>query len=125
MTTKESIQSNTPRIPRRKPLQANIGIFGVGHHTYWPQFEGMLDEMHRKLGVLAAKVRACGANVTEFGLVDDARGAYALRERLRGGAARPDFLRYGDLCHLGHLRRADPRPRRAHRAGGSATPPVP
>jgi L-arabinose isomerase len=73
----------TPRIPRRKPLAANIGIFGVGHHTYWPQFEGMLEEMNRKLGVLAGKVRACGVSVTEFGMVDNARGAYALRDRLK------------------------------------------
>src|SRR5271157_5618583 len=76
----------TPRIPRRKPLACNIGIFGVGHHTYWPQFEGLLDDMKRKLEVLASKVRACGVNVTEFGMVDDARSAYALRDRLKAAA---------------------------------------
>lgn len=70
-------------IPRRKPLIANVGVFGVGHHSYWPQFEGLLDEMKRKLAVLADKVRACGVNVTEFGMVDDARSAYTLRDRLR------------------------------------------
>jgi L-arabinose isomerase len=73
----------TPRIPRRKRLTSNIGIFGVGHHAYWPQFEGLLGEMKRKLEVFAGKVRACGANVTEFGMVDDARSAYALRGRLK------------------------------------------
>ncbi len=72
-----------PRIPRRKPLMANVGIFGVGHHTYWPQFEGLLEQMHRKLGVFAGKVRAFGVNVTDFGMVDDARSAYRLREQLR------------------------------------------
>ncbi len=76
----------TPHIPRRKPLSSNIGIFGVGHHTYWPQFEGLLDEMKRKLGVFAGKVRACGVNVSEFGMVDDARSAYALRDRLKAAA---------------------------------------
>lgn len=73
----------TPRIPRRKLLTANVGIFGVGHHTYWPQFEGLLDEMKRKVEVFAGKVRACGVQVTEFGMVDDARSAYALRDRLK------------------------------------------
>jgi L-arabinose isomerase len=73
----------TPRIPRRKPLVANIGIFGVGHHAYWSQFDGLLNEMRRKLDILAGKVRRLGMNVTEFGLVDDARSAYRMRERLR------------------------------------------
>lgn len=71
------------RIPRRKPLVANVGIFGVGHNVYWGQFDGLLDEMHRKLGVFADKVKALGVHVTEFGMVDNAQSAYALRERLR------------------------------------------
>src|ERR1700744_841242 len=70
-------------ISRRKPLVANIGIFGVGHRTYWRQFDGLLDEMHRKLDVFAGKVRSLGVNVTEFGMVDDAKSAYALRDKLR------------------------------------------
>lgn len=72
-----------PRIPRRKPLTANIGVFGVGHHAYWPQFEGLLDEMRRKLDVFAAKVKAHHVQVTDFGIVDDAQSAYGLRRRLQ------------------------------------------
>lgn len=72
-----------PGIQRRKPLVANVGVFGVGHHTYWSQFDGLFDEMRRKLDAFAAKVRALGVQVTEFGLVDDARSAYRVRERLR------------------------------------------
>ena len=75
-----------PLIPRRKPLVANIGVFGVGHHTYWPQFEGLLDEMHRKLAVFTAKVQRCGVNVRDFGMVDDARGAYRLRDELKAAS---------------------------------------
>ena len=82
-TTEPDIALPTPRIPRRKPLTAHVGVFGVGHHSYWPQFEGLLEEMHRKLAVFTAKVRACGVRVTDFGLVDDARSAYALRDRLK------------------------------------------
>ena len=73
-------------IPRRKPLAANVGVFGVGHHAYWPQFEGLLEEMHRKLAVFASKVSAQGVQVSEFGMVDNARGAYALRDRLKGAS---------------------------------------
>ena len=33
------------RIPRRRPRTANVGLFGVGHYTYWGQFEGLRDEL--------------------------------------------------------------------------------
>ena len=45
------------RVPRRKPRAANVGLFGVGHHTYWGQFDGLLDEMHHKLDIFTEKVR--------------------------------------------------------------------
>ncbi len=77
-------------IPRRKPLTARIGIFGVGHFTYWGQFEGLLDEMHRKLAVFGGKVRQHGVEVVDFGMVDNAKTAYALRDRIK--AAQLDLV---------------------------------
>lgn len=71
------------RVPRRKPRTAHIGIFGVGHHTYWGQFEGLLDEMHHKLDILVNRVQAHDVQVTNFGLIDNAKGAYALLPRLK------------------------------------------
>ena len=71
------------RVPRRKPRTANVGVFGVGHHTYWGQFEGLLDEMHRKLDRFIQKVAARGVDVTNFGMVDEAKSAYALLPRLK------------------------------------------
>jgi len=51
--------------------QLNIGLFGIGLDTYWPQFEGLkarlegyLDEVHRKLEVH-------DANVVNLGLIDN------------------------------------------------------
>ena len=78
------------RVPRRKPRTAHIGIFGVGHYTYWKQFDGLLDEMHRKMGVLAGKVKAQDVTVTDFGLIDNAQGAYALLPKLK--AANLDLI---------------------------------
>lgn len=78
------------RIARRKPRTASIGIFGVGHHAYWAQFEGLLDEMHRKLGVLVNKVKTHEVNVANFGMIDDAQGAYALLPKLK--AANLDLI---------------------------------
>lgn len=70
-------------IPRIKPLTARVGVFGVGHHTYWAQFPGLLEEMRRKQSLLVERVAAHGVEVVDFGLVDDASGAYALLPRLR------------------------------------------
>ena len=64
-------------IERRKPLTAKIGIAGVGHHAYWPQFDGMLEVMHQKLAQLDAKVKANGVETATFGLLDNAESAYA------------------------------------------------
>ena len=47
---------------------------GIGHYTYWPQFPGLLDEMHHKPGVPARKVEAFGVEVTNFGMLDSALG---------------------------------------------------
>jgi len=71
------------RVPRRKPRTANIGVFGVGHYTYWKQFEGLLDEMHQKLGILVDRIKAQEVNVTNFGMIDNAQGAYALVKKLK------------------------------------------
>lgn len=87
---REMRPATRPLIPRRKPLTARVGVFGVGHHTYWGQFEGLLDEMHRKLRVFAQKVERCGVEVVNFGIVDQAKAAYALRDRL--ASARLDLI---------------------------------
>jgi len=71
------------RISRRKPRSARIGVFGVGFHVYWPQFEGLLDELRGKLDTLVARVKDSGAEVFDFGIVDDAPSAYALLPRLK------------------------------------------
>jgi L-arabinose isomerase len=70
-------------IPRRKPLQANIGVFGVGHYAYWPQFEGLLDELKHKQKVFIQKLKPHNVHVTDFGIIDDAKGAYELLPKLR------------------------------------------
>lgn len=53
------------------------GLIGVGHHVYWHQFEGLLDEMHRKLGVLEKRLQRHRLDVVNFGLIDNAASAYA------------------------------------------------
>jgi L-arabinose isomerase len=63
---------------------ARVGLLGVGHHAYWPQFPGLLDEMHRKIGALAERLEARGVRVDRFGLVDDAQSAWAALPKVKG-----------------------------------------
>ena len=62
-------------IERRRPLHAKVGILSIGHHVYWQQFEGLLDEMHRKVAHLRNRVEANGVEVAEFGMLDNAASA--------------------------------------------------
>jgi len=71
------------RIDRRKPLTARVGIVGVGHDKYWPQFDGLLDEMHRKLHQFDEKVKANDVETVSFGLLDSAEAAYAALPKMK------------------------------------------
>ena len=79
----EGAASQPVRIPRRKPRTANIGVFGVGHYTYWGQFPGLRDELLNKMDVFVKRVAGHEVQVTNFGLIDDARGATALLPKLK------------------------------------------
>lgn len=78
------------RIERRKPLQAQVGVFGVGFWKYWDQFEGMLEEMHEKQNKFIKKLENQEVQIHDFGLVDDAESAYALVPKLK--AANLDLI---------------------------------
>ena len=71
------------RVPRRKPLTAHIGIFAVGHHTYWGQYPGLRNELLGYLDVFAGQVQQQGCQPTVFGMADDAESAYALVKQLK------------------------------------------
>ena len=97
------------RIPRRRPRAANIGIFGVGHQTYWSQFDGLLDELTGKLDVFVKRVEARGVQVTNFGMVDCAQAAYALLPRLQAAdldLVFCDMLTYATSATFGVLIRS-------------------
>jgi L-arabinose isomerase len=71
------------KIKRRKKRTANIGIFGVGFHTYWSQFDGLLEELRHKLDVFVDRVKTYEVKITNFGIVDDAASAYAVLPKLK------------------------------------------
>ncbi|TVR36040.1 MAG: arabinose isomerase [Spirochaetaceae bacterium] len=81
-------------IPRRSELTASVGIVGVGHTTYWPQFEGLRDSLLKKLALFERKVAACSVTPHNFGLVDDSQSAYRALEQIK---ASPIDLLFVDM----------------------------
>ena len=71
------------KIERRRPLDAKVGVLGVGHHRYWAQFAGLLERMHAKQAQFIQRVQAYGVRVVDFGLVDDFQSAYAALDKIR------------------------------------------
>jgi L-arabinose isomerase len=97
------------QVERRKSRQANIGVFGVGHHTYWQQFPGLREELLVKLDVLVERVGAAGVRVHNFGLVDKAQDAYALLPKLKAAdldLVFCDMLTYATSATFGVLVRS-------------------
>jgi L-arabinose isomerase len=87
-------KSENMKVKRRKKRTANIGIFGVGFDKYWPQFDGLLDELTSKLNTFIDKVKANEVKVTSFGITDNAESAYATLSKLK--AADLDLV----FCHM-------------------------
>ncbi len=56
----------------------HIGVVGVGHGRYWPQFDNLKAEILAKMDVFLGKLCRNGVTPRCFGLVDDAESAYAL-----------------------------------------------
>ena len=78
------------KIPRRKSLNANIGVIGVGLDTYWDQFEGLYDVMLDKMKTFKAKLAKESVTIFDCGIVDNAQKAYETLPKLK--AADLDLL---------------------------------
>jgi L-arabinose isomerase len=78
-------QSECPmlKIERRKPLHAQVGVLGVGHHTYWAQFAGLLEGLRGKQARFIQRLQSDGLRVSDFGLVDESKSAYAALAQIR------------------------------------------
>jgi len=85
-------------VARLRPLRARVGLLSVGHHVYWSQFDGLLAEMHRKVAEVKCRLEACGVEVVEFGMLDNAATAYAAVPKIK--AADIDLL-FVDMATYG------------------------
>lgn len=75
---------------RRAESTARIGVFGVGFFKYWPQFDGLLNDLLKKQEVFIKKLNHHNVEVIDFGLVDNVSNAYALVPKLK--AANLDLI---------------------------------
>ncbi|MGD1890746.1 MAG: arabinose isomerase [Cyclobacteriaceae bacterium] len=85
-----STDVNPLSIERIKPLTASVGVLGVGHHTYWPQFDGLLEEILEKQRVFEERISGNGMEVISLGMSDCAETAYELIPKIK--AANLDLL---------------------------------
>ena len=69
-------------IERLTPRTAKIAIFAVAHATYWDQFPGLYEKIMGYHADLVAKVRANGAEVLDFGMVDSSEKAFSAAEKI-------------------------------------------
>jgi len=53
-----------------------IGVFGVGYDIYWGQFDGLLEELIGKHKVFLGKLEDKGADIVDFGMIDNPKKAY-------------------------------------------------
>ncbi len=61
----------SPRVERRKPLAANVGVVSVGLDTYWKQCPGLYDEMVKKATVFEKRIESHQVKVASFGMSDN------------------------------------------------------
>jgi L-arabinose isomerase len=79
-------QSHKDGIPLLKRLGSTlprIGVFGVGYHKYWNQFEGLLEDLLAKQEVFIRLVKQSEVELLDFGMVDSAEKAYTLLPKLK------------------------------------------
>lgn len=77
-------------IDRLNKRSARIGIFGVGHPVYWPQFPGLLETLMDYHEDMKTKIAENEVDVVDFGMVDSSEKAYDVLEKIKG--ARVDVI---------------------------------
>ncbi len=61
-------------------MKARVGLYSVGLHTYWAQFPDLEERIKGYNAFIAQKMAEAGAEVYNFGLVDDVEKAKACGE---------------------------------------------
>lgn len=72
-------------IRRLKERTARVGVFAIGHTTYWQQFDGLLDNLMNYYDDFKDIVKENNVEIVDFGMVDDSEVAYKALEKMKAG----------------------------------------
>jgi len=72
--------------------QVKVGLFGIGLHAYWNQFEGLENRLKGYIGEVAKQLEGYHAEVVNLGMIDDTDKAFAAGDRFRREDVRLIFL---------------------------------
>lgn len=68
---------------RLKKRTAKVGVFAVGHDTYWEQFEGLLNNLMGYHGLFADMVKENSVEVIDYGMIDTSMKAYSALRKMQ------------------------------------------
>ena len=72
------LAADVPKVERRKPFTANVGVVSVGLDTYWKQCPGLYEDMVKKTAVFEKRIAAHQVKVSSFGMSDNPQKAASL-----------------------------------------------
>ena len=68
------------------------GLFGIGLDTYWPQFEGLLDNLNGYQQHIKNQIAGFGVEVVDAGMVDNPEKARKVADWLKKEGVEIVFL---------------------------------
>lgn len=77
-------------LERLKERTARVGLFAVGHDTYWHQFEGLLDNLMGYHNVVKGIIEKNEVEVIDYGMVDTSIKGYSTLEKMK--ADQPEVI---------------------------------
>ena len=69
-------------VQRKYKRSSKIGIFAVGHSTYWGQFDGLLDKIMGYHAEFCDMVRENDVEIVDFGMIDSSEKGYEAAKRI-------------------------------------------
>ncbi len=60
-----------------------VGLFGIGHDTYWAQFDGLLDNLKAYQEQIKNRISGFGVEVADAGMVDNSAKAHEAADYLK------------------------------------------
>jgi len=73
-------------------MMIRVGLFGVGLHTYWKQFDGLLNRLLQHQSEIKGLLASFGATVVDEGMIDTPQKAQAAGDHLRSECVDVIFL---------------------------------